>query len=181
MKNFQIGFTELYNSFHDPIQKNADFEKLRTTHIEMDCEILRLFGWVDIELGYDFHKTDLGTRFTISDDARREVLTRLLQLNHQRYEEEVLAGLHGEKERKNWIREHGESYMGSQQHGQLSLIDDAPSQGTLLYETKDKAAGERKPEYYRCWKCGRLLTAEDRDAHTREVHGGEDPGYAGVG
>ena len=33
-------------------------------------------------------------RFTISEAARREVLGRLLELNHQRYAEEVAAGLH---------------------------------------------------------------------------------------
>ncbi len=38
-----------------------------------------------------------GLRFTISEEARREVLARLLALNHQRYEEEVKAGLHAKK------------------------------------------------------------------------------------
>jgi hypothetical protein len=33
-------------------------------------------------------------RYTISEAARREVLARLLALNHQRYEEEVKVGLH---------------------------------------------------------------------------------------
>ena len=33
-------------------------------------------------------------RFTISDRARLEVLRRLSELNHQRYEEEVIQGLH---------------------------------------------------------------------------------------
>ena len=36
----------------------------------------------------------LGPRFTIDEAARREVLGRLLELNHQRYAEEVAAGLH---------------------------------------------------------------------------------------
>ena len=45
-------------------------------------------------VGHDFHDTPQGLRFTISEAARREVLGRLLELNHARYEEEVLAGLH---------------------------------------------------------------------------------------
>ena len=36
-------------------------------------------------------------RFTLSESARREVLSRLLELNHRRYEEEVAAGLHEKK------------------------------------------------------------------------------------
>ncbi len=36
-------------------------------------------------------------RFTISEPARREVLQRLLKLNHERYAEEVKQGLHGKK------------------------------------------------------------------------------------
>jgi hypothetical protein len=33
-------------------------------------------------------------RFTIAPEARQEALDRLLELNHQRYAEEVAAGLH---------------------------------------------------------------------------------------
>ena len=46
------------------------------------------------DLGHDFHETKQGLRFTISESARREVLDRLLRLNHERYEEEVRQGLH---------------------------------------------------------------------------------------
>jgi hypothetical protein len=47
---------------------------------------------------YDrFHETRQGFRFTISEPARREVLQRLLKLNHERYAEEVKQGLHGKK------------------------------------------------------------------------------------
>ena len=46
-----------------------------------------------IELDHGFHETKQGLRYTISETARREVLDRLLLLNHQRHEEEVKAGL----------------------------------------------------------------------------------------
>jgi hypothetical protein len=36
-------------------------------------------------------------RFTVSEAARREVLARLLQLNHERYVEEVCQMLHEKK------------------------------------------------------------------------------------
>lgn len=41
-----------------------------------------------------------GAPFTIAPDARKEVLRRLLKLNHERYAEEVAAGLHDKKGKK---------------------------------------------------------------------------------
>jgi hypothetical protein len=48
----------------------------------------------DLLLGHDFHETGQGVRYTIREEARREVLYRLLALNHERHAEEVRAGLH---------------------------------------------------------------------------------------
>jgi hypothetical protein len=50
-----------------------------------------------VRLAHGFHETKQGIRYTISEEARREVLDRLLELNHQRYAEEVAAGLHDKK------------------------------------------------------------------------------------
>jgi len=47
--------------------------------------------------GHGFHETKQGIRFTISEPARREVLQRLLKLNHERFAEEVAQGLHDKK------------------------------------------------------------------------------------
>ena len=49
------------------------------------------------DLGHDFHQTPQRIRCTISEPARGEVLARLLALNHERYEQEVKAGLHEKK------------------------------------------------------------------------------------
>ncbi len=43
----------------------------------------------NLDLGHDFHQTAQGVRFTVSESARREILSRLLKLNHERYEEEI--------------------------------------------------------------------------------------------
>jgi hypothetical protein len=48
-----------------------------------------------------FHETPQDLHFTISQEARWEVLDRLLALNHERYVEEVKAGFRKEKEKKN--------------------------------------------------------------------------------
>jgi hypothetical protein len=63
----------------------------------MDKVVAAAYGWTDLDLGHGFHQTKLGLRYTISDEARREVLARLLKLNHERYAEEVRQGLHEKK------------------------------------------------------------------------------------
>ena len=65
----------------------------------MDETVLKAYGWEDIELSHDFYEVDYlqendRVRYTISSDARKEVLKRLLKLNHEIHEQEVNAGLH---------------------------------------------------------------------------------------
>ena len=93
----QEGLTKTYNRFHSPEETDADIKRLRELHVEMDYAVARAYGWNDLELGHGFHETKQGTRFTISEPARREVLDRLLELNHERYAEEVRLGLHDKK------------------------------------------------------------------------------------
>jgi hypothetical protein len=100
MRNRSEGLTKTYNRFHDPDESATDIQKLRNLHVEMDQAVAAAYGWSDLDLSHGFHETKQGVRFTISEPARREVLQRLLKLNHQRYAEEVAAGLHG-KSAKN--------------------------------------------------------------------------------
>jgi hypothetical protein len=110
------GFTDTYNRFHDRGEQAADIARLRALHVEMDQAVALAYGWPlivngqvvnppshsqpptlnypPLDLGHGFHATKQGERYTLSEPARREVLDRLLALNHQRYAEEVAAGLH---------------------------------------------------------------------------------------
>jgi len=97
MKKRNEGLTKTYNRFHDPDESSAVIQTLRELHIEMDQAVAAAYGWTDLVLGHDFHETKQGVRFTISDATRREVLQRLLKLNHERYAEEVKQGLHEKK------------------------------------------------------------------------------------
>ena len=68
----------------------------------MDEAVLDAYGWNDIALKHDFYEVDYlpendRVRFTIHPDARKEVLKRLLELNHKIHEEEVKAGLWDKK------------------------------------------------------------------------------------
>ena len=82
------------NRFHDRGEQSADIARLRALHVEMDQAVAAAYGWSDLDLGHGFHATKQGERYTLSESARRTVLDRLLALNHQRYAEEVKAGLH---------------------------------------------------------------------------------------
>jgi hypothetical protein len=97
MQDRQEGLTKTYNRFHERKQADDDIEKLRQLHVEMDNAVAAAYGWADLDLGHGFHPTKQGIRFTISESARREVLARLLKLNHERYAEEVKQGLHEKK------------------------------------------------------------------------------------
>jgi len=96
----QEGLTKTYNRFHDPDEASADIQELRQLHVEMDHAVAAAYGWTDLDLGHGFHETKQGIRFTIRELARREVLQRLLKLNHERYAEEVKQGLHEKKKPK---------------------------------------------------------------------------------
>lgn len=87
--------TEGTISFDEAI---AGILKLRALHVEMDQAVLEAYGWSDIALRHDFYEVDYlpendRIRYTIHPDARKEILKRLLALNHQIHAEEVAQGL----------------------------------------------------------------------------------------
>jgi len=94
MLSRQEGLTKTYNRFHNPDETDDDIVCLRELHVEMDRAVAAAYGWDDLDLGHGFHQTKQGLRYTISEAARREVLGRLLALNHERYAQEVALGLH---------------------------------------------------------------------------------------
>ena len=117
MLSRQEGLTKTYNRFHERKETATDIQKLRELHIEMDNAVAAAYGWNDLDLGHGFHKAKQGLRFTISETARREVLARLLKLNHERYAEEVALGLHDKKGKKS----------GAGQKTQKNMSDNNPT------------------------------------------------------
>ncbi len=91
------GLTTTYSRLHDPGDQAEDIAHLRELHVELDNAVRNAYGWEDLDLGHAFDDTRFGTRFTFASDPRQEVLDRLLELNHERYAEEVRQGLHGKK------------------------------------------------------------------------------------
>jgi hypothetical protein len=96
----KAGLTAVYNLVHDSHCADGDIRNVRSLIEGVDVLLARSYGWSDLSLGHDFHETKQGVRFTITEAARREVLARLLKLNHERYAEEVKQGLHDEGKKK---------------------------------------------------------------------------------
>jgi hypothetical protein len=88
------GLTKTYNRVHDSKEAADDIRNLRVMHVELDHVVAAAYGWSELDLDHGFHDTRQGVRYTIGPMARTEVLDRLLELNHERYSDEVRRGLH---------------------------------------------------------------------------------------
>ena len=64
------------------------------------CPVGSRHGPLTLELNHHHWTTPQGVRFTVSPEAKDELLDRSLELNHERYAAEVAAGLHDKKARK---------------------------------------------------------------------------------
>jgi uncharacterized protein (DUF433 family) len=111
------GLTKIYNLFHNKALKIEDIRKetnqldevckkayddiitLRQFHKNIDDAVLKAYGWEDINLLHGFYDIEYlpekdRVRYAIHPDARKEILKRLLELNHELYEQEIIQGLH---------------------------------------------------------------------------------------
>lgn len=112
MLSLWLGLTDIYNLFHRRDLKPEHVTKvskktaedaeagyngileLRRLHRELDLAVRDAYGWTDVDLGHDFHEVDTlpendRVRYTISPAARKDILCRLLLLNHERATEEA--------------------------------------------------------------------------------------------
>ena len=91
-----LGLTDVYNLVHDPAERSDErIQQLRDLHVGLDLAVRDAYGWSDLDLGHGFHDVrGRGVRFTFSPETADEALSRLLELNKERYEAEVAAGLH---------------------------------------------------------------------------------------
>jgi len=102
------GLTATYNRFHDPDETHEDILHLRSLHEQMDRAVLDAYGWTDIPTTCEFlldyeeeEETDSKRkkpwRYRWPEEIHHEVLARLLELNQQRYDEEVTLGVTAQK------------------------------------------------------------------------------------
>jgi hypothetical protein len=104
MLDRSAGLTSVYNLVHSEQEQASDVTELRRLHINLDYVVAAAYGWEDLPLGHGFWETPQGMRFTISPEARIELLDRLLELNHARYAEEVGSDLRSGKNRSTGER-----------------------------------------------------------------------------
>ncbi|TDE36417.1 DNA methyltransferase [Actinomadura sp. 6K520] len=95
----QAGLTKTYNMVHDPKCMDMDIVELRQIHEMIDEAVCRAYGWDDLipQLDHGHHGTGREMRYTVPRAVQRELVDRLLELNHERYAAEVAAGLHDKK------------------------------------------------------------------------------------
>lgn len=93
------GLTKTYNRVHNPAEQRAGIARLRELHVDLDYAVRDAYDWQKElpDLDHGFHETSQGVRYTVGPAARTEMLDLLLELNHERYAEEVAAGLHDKK------------------------------------------------------------------------------------
>ncbi|MBN3950113.1 MAG: N-6 DNA methylase [Nostoc sp. NMS7] len=106
------GLTDTYNRFHDPEERHPDILQLRLLHAQCDRAVLDAYGWTDIStectflLDYEDEEDEENTskrqkkkpwRYRWPEEIYDEVLARLLELNQQRAEAEILGGKAAQK------------------------------------------------------------------------------------
>jgi len=114
MLSLWLGLTDIYNLFHTrdltpakvaKVSKKSAEEaargyegllELRRLHVELDLAIRDAYGWQDLPLEHSFYEVETlaendCVRYTISPAARKELLRRLLALNHARAAAEKAA------------------------------------------------------------------------------------------
>jgi len=79
------GLTKTYNRVHSPDIHEPAIQELRDIHVAIDEAVMRAYGWDDLDLKIGHHPTKIGIRWTVSKEARFELLDRLLEENHRRY------------------------------------------------------------------------------------------------
>jgi len=95
MRELWLGLTDIYNLFHArDLSPELVLLELRRLHVELDNAVRDAYGWTDLNLDHGFVEVETlpendRVRYTISPAARKEVLKRLLALNHQRAKEEA--------------------------------------------------------------------------------------------
>lgn len=90
-----IGLTTLYNRIHDSTNQDRDIRQMRALHRDLDHAVQAAYDWDDLNLDHGFHNVrGAGVRYTFAPETADEILDRLLELNRDRYQAEVAAGLH---------------------------------------------------------------------------------------
>jgi hypothetical protein len=145
LQKLDVGLTKLYGLFNDPTVVIDEISSLRKLLLLLDNEILKGYEWHDIELKHGFHEVDYlpendRVRYTIHPEARKEVLKRLLLLNHERFEEEVAQGLHKRQDVEAYYQQKGKPIPAG------TIFSDKKSSTTIRAPKMAKAKSAQEPQ-----------------------------------
>jgi len=152
MLRLNIGLTKLYNLYHtkelsvQTIMSESDCDapnanwalenitKLRDLQKEIDETVLTAYGWNELQLEHGFYELEFlpendRTRYTVSNNARLEILRRLLALNHERHKEEVSAGL---------VDKDGKPLKKKNKKGKMNTGESYVSEPSFLFDTTER-------------------------------------------
>ncbi|WP_177430944.1 MULTISPECIES: Eco57I restriction-modification methylase domain-containing protein [Pseudomonas] len=87
----QQGFTSVYNLVHSRDETAEDIIRFRQLIAELDRAVIDAYGWHDIQLNHQFVETKRGVRFGVDSLSRLEVLKRLTELNHERFDAAAIS------------------------------------------------------------------------------------------
>ena len=146
-----IGLVDLNNLLHDQTIGGDNnlyvlVNSVREQIIIIDNLVLEIYGWTDIVLRHDFYEIDYmsekdNIRYTIHPEARKEVLKRLLLLNHERFEEEVAKGLHKRKDVTAYFEQKGKPIPEG------TVFSDGKAKKSTPKKTKSKKIEPPKEQY----------------------------------
>jgi len=99
MERQNKGLTKFYNDFHDRQVTGQAIEELRQTQEAINKAVCTKYGWADVEWTCDFHEVGYlpegrNTRFSVSEDARLDMVRRLSKLNKARFQEQSRLSAH---------------------------------------------------------------------------------------
>jgi len=97
MEKHSKGLTKFYNDFHNQKKSEEDLVALRHLQMQMNEFVCRQYDWDDLDLACGFHEVGYlpegrNMRFTVSEQARLEILRHLSRLNRERYESQLSSG-----------------------------------------------------------------------------------------
>jgi hypothetical protein len=78
------GLRPVMNSFNDPENRDAQTIKLRELFEGLDREVLRLFGWDDLDTSYGIREQNNLVRYNVDPKSQAEIHSRLMAENNRR-------------------------------------------------------------------------------------------------
>ena len=86
MRSERLGYTDLMNRFHNPLDMSPQVIRFREAHITLSKAVRNAYEWHDLEFDYDFYEDYADgekqvVRYRVSDTLIDKIIGKLLSLN----------------------------------------------------------------------------------------------------